>query len=99
MLKHTPGPWRIAAFSGSGFHIFSGGEPNTGRQVALVESTYSIEHAYHEGDANSRLVAAAPEMIELLKMFKAGIDCGELPVHESLADWTNRLITKIKGEK
>jgi hypothetical protein len=73
MNKHTAGPWRISGFSGTGFHIFNGPE-NTGRQVALVESTYQVKDAYNEGDANAHLIAAAPDMLEALKNILPHLD-------------------------
>jgi hypothetical protein len=61
-MKHTPGPWR---FDGHGIN------GNDGTRIAKVSNTNP-----HQGDgrtrdtefdATSRLIAAAPELLEALK--------------------------------
>lgn len=58
MSKHTPGPWRVGescrvADIKAGYNAL----------IARVE----IESAGDRGDANARLIAAAPDLLEALK--------------------------------
>ena len=62
MTKHTPGPWRY--------------EPSLARPVTLKRKHWKVGSnstgkgvalAFGDGDANARLIAAAPEMLEALK--------------------------------
>jgi len=65
-MKHTPGPWRVARF----------------KSKTLFENPYHIEHTktkeilakmgenklmYKNCEANARLIASAPELLEALK--------------------------------
>lgn len=62
---HTKGPWRIERDQTimQGSPIICAGERGD-----IVTTVYS-------GDANARLIAAAPELFEALKMLTAGVDC------------------------
>lgn len=55
-IKPTPGPWRIAA---NGVQIYADGD----RAVCLVQQ--KIDKAVE--DANARLIAAAPDLLEALE--------------------------------
>lgn len=57
MIGHTPGPWQVMADSDSFFEI---GRNNGGR-FALVSGKDTLE-----GEANARLIAAAPELLAAL---------------------------------
>jgi hypothetical protein len=69
---HTPGPWIAAPYSSVvGAPVVSA----SGRSVAKV--TYfalgeSFSNHDAESDANARLIAAAPEMLEALRMYERG---------------------------
>jgi len=72
MRKHTPGPWRISAESQS---IVEQDNQAIGSKLGLLIAT---AHGYtdsgyfpddDEGVANARLIAAAPELLEALKIF------------------------------
>ena len=64
--KHTPGPWNIHR----NFECKKGGR----RWIEAKNGSEIIAHVYHIGkpgiiaDANARLIAAAPELLEALKM-------------------------------
>ena len=67
MSKHTPGPWAVNRLITSGnqslgFHITA---PRDGSvsPVCVGEDT-----GYGEIDANARLIAAAPDLLEALKV-------------------------------
>ena len=61
MSKFTSGKWRAGEHSPlMGISIFATGRPF---RIARLEGYYPVE----EEEANARLIAAAPEMYELLK--------------------------------
>lgn len=82
-MKHTPGPWSVHSIVGS-IHGPDG----------LPIFTSGCEGS-EEGQANARLIAAAPQMYEELKNLHAEGDCGhETPgVHGCFCD----ILTKIDG--
>jgi len=67
-VSHTPGPWeyeeclgaRLSLISGGGLAI--AGVPNVDPQIE-----YSIPYGIETQRANARLIAAAPEMLAVLK--------------------------------
>lgn len=68
MSKHTPGPW-VA-------HV-SKVDEDSGNEVMLIRSVdplrgiASFEVLDEEDEANGRLIAAAPELLEALKLLQA----------------------------
>lgn len=67
MSEHTPGPWRIF-YEGSGDYLVLGA---AGEEVASVSRPDA--HFMHSGpgapinEANARLIAAAPELLDWLR--------------------------------
>ena len=67
MSQHTPGPWK-SFYEGSGDYLVLGAD---GSEVASLSRPDA--HMMHTGpgsginEANARLIAAAPEMLELLR--------------------------------
>lgn len=57
---HTPGPWAADLVSGS-FYIVT----DSGRTIAV--RTRGINESREEVDANARLIAAAPDLLEAAK--------------------------------
>jgi len=64
MSKHTPGPW-FATQNGSAFNLNS---PDRASHFAILLGMLSNSDG--ELDANARLIAAAPELLEALKALK-----------------------------
>jgi len=61
---HTPGPWEVSGFPKSeGFSILTG----KGRCVAERYPAAVSEKEGEEMEANARLIAAAPELLEACK--------------------------------
>ena len=61
-MSHTPGPWRVA--SDSDRHV----ETIDGLQVASIKPLgFDFVERWGETVANARLIAAAPELLEVVK--------------------------------
>jgi len=86
-IKHTPGPWRIVEREvledGSVYprHIVGG---NADYQICLLESTVTAELAIRNPgecwgkNSNIDLIAAAPDMAEILEIIANDADAGEI---------------------
>ncbi|MGK0556132.1 hypothetical protein [Bordetella bronchiseptica] len=98
--RHTPGPWARDIGSGFGCDV----RAENGRKVA---ATWGINNgdphrpAYRaECDANARLIAAAPELLEALETLVADFadyPASERPCHAF--DLARAVIAKAKGEQ
>jgi hypothetical protein len=64
MVRHTPGPWDHFDFE----NIYAHGQNVPGR-TRVVACTFSVEGfgGFSEQIANTRLIAAAPELLAALK--------------------------------
>lgn len=80
MSKRAPGPWRI-----ENFYIIS--SPASG--------SLTIAKVNDHGDANARLIAAAPDLLEACKLALGGFE------NNNAIDWNilERAIAKAEGEK
>ena len=59
--KHTPGPWETEDRNNDLRVIWSS------RKTQVARTDTSIHHSRQEQEANARLIAAAPDLIEALK--------------------------------
>ena len=67
-MSHTPGPWATHKTEGNGGNISDRLEivvPEEGRKRTLRASIYGFKMP--EGQANARLIAAAPELLEVIR--------------------------------
>ena len=67
-MSYTPGPWATHKTEGNGGNISDRLEivgPEEGRKRTLIASIYGFKML--EGQANARLIAAAPELYEALE--------------------------------
>lgn len=101
MSEHTPGPWVIAMQA----------DPKAGWKGLSVESAagYVANLVMQPGGdnerANARLIAAAPDLLEILKTTAENVrslgPCGALgPVFEPYAAWLTQIeaaIAKAEG--
>ena len=62
--QHTPGPWRIGGHDGKSAIIYP--SPTGGFQIARVRPNLD------GGEANARLIAAAPELLKALETLVRG---------------------------
>lgn len=85
---HTRGPWYAEKLDASSDHSWA-------IDSELVEIARLSEWPDHqsEAEANARLIAAAPEMLEALKTLIDGID--HLDIYG--ADYARQVIAKVEG--
>jgi len=105
MGKHTPGPWEIGGVKTSkkeivGLCIFGPKE----EAIVLVGKKGLMDG----GEANARLIAAAPELLEALKECLKAVNTviafSDMAGHESLSfirvkKMAEQAIAKAEGEK
>lgn len=98
--KHTPGPWEYAENSANNFDVFGAGDTV---EVAVVWGLDDPLKA--EREANARLIAAAPELLEALEdsldlfgVFLDHSDKGNTDMHRALGVKIRAAIAKAKGE-
>lgn len=90
MGKHTPGPWdRVGTL------VYALNEDGFNRFCALVQDAHT---AKQELEANARLIAAAPELLEALEQFVAWVDAPcESAFSDSQLASARAAIAKAKG--
>jgi hypothetical protein len=65
MAGYTPGPWRTDERHGSPRNIYASFEDGYDEMLATA---YEMDHgSAFTGEANARLIAAAPDMLQVLK--------------------------------
>jgi hypothetical protein len=74
MSKHTPGPWTInpkAVFENNGFKINAFPVSGSGQAIAAVWAGSFGKGAFglDNQEANARLIAAAPDLLAVARMF------------------------------
>ena len=62
-VTHTPGPWHMDTIKGFPTAIGVGLEPESGARAIAILSRDSHSSKEHQ-EANARLIAAAPELLE-----------------------------------
>ena len=88
--KHTPGPWVVKS-ARSGFYVES-------QFDVIVESLDEFgRYGAIDDEANARLIAAAPELLEALEGCIVVIDNGRVPSLNFQAA-ARAAIAKAKGE-
>ena len=88
--KHTPAPWKIQSPKMTEQRLWLIGEDGVIAKIGGVKSPEEIE-------ANARLIAAAPELLEALQMMVAMVcrtELENLPQVKSACE----TIAKAKGE-
>lgn len=100
MSAHTPGPWTVAGLPhGTVVRTQSLGKSKFGadRYAAIGGFDRSDPEQLAEAMANARLIAAAPELLALLKRYRAETPLGHQPhmlAHEADAAIANA--TEVK---
>ena len=98
MSGWTPGPWNVwCNESGYPYQIHAPNGSNGPGGIRDVTRWASISMpASSEGQANARLIAAAPEMASLLSRFNDGPDPDE---YNQILSETDELLAKINVEE
>ena len=105
MADHTPGPWRQDC---EGSLVVIAGDGKDQRIVAGVWGHVAESEWPIEGAANAHLIAAAPEMYELLESLHADLSRYSKMTEEvwssgsiafsSMADSVHAVLAKARGE-
>jgi hypothetical protein len=89
MSKHTPGPWKIEHDYKP--YVINAG---AGHTICAITGTAAIRP---EAEANARLIAAAPEMLEALKLVRESGLADEYGA-SAVEDAINAAIKKATGQ-
>lgn len=90
--KHTPGPWR-AHFYDDGSDTFDIVQfDDDGYGPALIEAAGMVCADDHENQANARLIAAAPQLLEACKALLADAE-----VRKGAYLWTGSEVSTIRS--
>ena len=100
-VKHTPGPWLYREDKGGGYEVFpyNGGLPEIGEWSEIC----TILEYNKDPEADARLIAAAPELLEALRRlasFEAMTNEGWGVSHPELtarANFARAAIAKAEG--
>ncbi|MDV6189835.1 hypothetical protein RYH75_11280 [Stenotrophomonas geniculata] len=74
--KHRPGPWAVTPHPQTHVDVFGVGVIRDDK-----EFQYGLSHTfcYQNAEANARLIAAAPDLLEALERIARPHDCGCVP--------------------
>jgi hypothetical protein len=106
MSKHTPGPWRLQDLQPAinAGNVKAG--PDGTRFRIYGDSTLWIElvadpdgFVYGENEANARLIAAAPELLEVLKKCDDGLKVLDQDKFGAMRFMIRTTIAKATGVK
>lgn len=74
--KHTPGPWEYERRGWEGQYIWGNDDRIPGPDKRRFIADVSL--AYDGAEANARLIAAAPELLEFAQLVLRGIESGHI---------------------
>lgn len=90
--KHTPGPWHV------GRKQNHGGTTSAERIVSEDGEAICAELSWHDdGEANARLIAAAPELLEMLERCEMWLSTA--PDGRAMQRACQAVITKATGKE
>lgn len=92
---HTPGPWRVGLTVNKG-DVWRGWRETDINGPEGCFLTLSQYHTADESDANARLIAQAPRMLEALARLTIAADHGE-PAGD-IIDEARAILRAVKGE-
>ena len=100
MSKHTPGPWASVATMSSDFDFIRRIESDLAGQVAKVRVSTVLPQ--EEALANARLIAAAPDLLDLLLAAVSRVELANAEGDPILSAWlpdARAAITQATGER
>jgi hypothetical protein len=102
--KHTPGPWK--------YHmgLYDGMPPHARGYIYPVDHKIEGFNMYtdisgdkyedrDEVEANARLIAAAPELLEALELVRVGLDMGNADYNPAVKERVAAAIAKATGQQ
>jgi hypothetical protein len=101
MAQHTPGPWSVEADERL-YERHSGENGHPGSYVAgynVVSPQGEVvgsEGILGDGEANAHLIAAAPELLEVLKLYLV-LGAGKCTIGRPQADMALAAVRKAEG--
>ena len=100
MAQHTQGPWRYQKSDKyEGDFIITGSNDGGGSILPILARTHNFPR---NNKANARLIAAAPDLLELLTLSLPYVDEGERfnkPYANKLSNQIRSLIAKAEGRE
>ena len=105
MTKHTPGPWEIAPYNGVDTRFIVAGENGLvadcwphADPYFRIENDKRYKNPKKPNEANAKLIAAAPELLEALE-YCVGIFEGYVNHHLAKGDHVKAKKNKAHAEK
>lgn len=83
--KHTPGPWDV--------------DYHTTSILPYKYTISSIQETGSEAEANARLIAAAPELLEALQIIANALSPNSLPVNGMMASYDHALMVREEADR
>ena len=91
-FSHNPGPWRVEeSIGGEGW--ISSDDPGDGGDIVCNSPYTDEEKSLKRWEANARLIAAAPDLLEALQRVADDYEAAGVQV----ADWIRAAIAKATG--
>ncbi len=90
-MRHTPGPWRVLNQS----NIVDVDEQSIAAVCIGGETVNCL--SFHWSHRNARLIAAAPDLLELALMVKEATDNGFMP-HHNIRNKVEEIIERLEVE-
>lgn len=84
--KHKPGPWRASVESSDDF----------GHCLNVRSASSRIASVVSNKDADARLIAAAPDLLEALKAIASGLTNGQIERGETFQSIARAAIAKAR---
>jgi uncharacterized protein YbbK (DUF523 family) len=91
-IAHTPGPWKIEAVYLAP-HRTHFGEYRFPHQAV---DGHSREYSHSEAEANAALIAAAPELLEALKVLRVPLQI-QFDLHQRMCEAEGQDVTQSKA--
>jgi len=94
-MSHTPGPWEITTAP----QWYSVSEVKGERRTIcrLIDREGQLPIEYQEAEANARLIAAAPELLEIVKAWETWRENGMLKGNRPIAEVCQHAIAHVEG--